>query len=156
MKISEKVYMHITYTFAQWNPHWPQQQPQSETGTSCRGGWRPPCPCRPLPLRSWPWGSPWCYEGVYWPLSQIRTTWINLKDNHLVSWEDRFPSTSGFSGWPSANLGDFALVAREAFRHSCWYFVLCLHILYLKMVCLHYVITEMGSFPMSVANNFCD
>ncbi len=24
------------------------------------------------------------------------------------------------------------------------------------MVCLHYVITEMGSFPVSVANNFCD
>jgi hypothetical protein len=33
-----------------------------------------------------------------------------------VSWEDRFPSTSGFSGWPSANLGDFALVGARSFQ----------------------------------------
>jgi hypothetical protein len=35
---------------------------------------------------------------------------------------------------------------RKAIRHSCRNFVLCQHILYLKMVCLHYVITEMDSF----------
>jgi hypothetical protein len=27
-----------------------------------------------------------------------------------LSWEARFPSTSGFSGWPSASLGDFSYV----------------------------------------------
>ncbi len=36
MKISEKVYMHITYSFIEWNPHWPLKHPQSETGTSYR------------------------------------------------------------------------------------------------------------------------
>ena len=45
-----------------------------------KGGWWPPCPCQPLPPRSWTWGRPGCYEGVYWPLSQFRTTWNNLKD----------------------------------------------------------------------------
>jgi hypothetical protein len=27
------------------------------------------------------------------------------KDYNIVSWEARYPSTSGFSGWPSASLG---------------------------------------------------
>jgi len=60
-----------------------------ETGTSCRGGWRPPCPCRPLPLRSWLWGRPGCYYTIYWPLPQLRSTWNNQKDYNLVSWEAR-------------------------------------------------------------------
>jgi hypothetical protein len=52
-----------------------------------------------------------------------------------------------------------AVCARKAFRTPAKNLVLCLHILYLKKVCLHYIILEMGtlgSFPMSVANSFCD
>jgi hypothetical protein len=49
-----------------------------------------------------------------------------------------------------------AVWARKAFRTPAKSLVLCLHILYLKMVCLHYIILEMGSFPMSVADSFCD
>jgi hypothetical protein len=46
--------------------------------------------------------------------------------------------------------------ARKAFSTPAKSFELCRHILLLKMVCLHYVILEMGSFLTSVANNFCD
>ena len=49
-----------------------------------------------------------------------------------------------------------AVCARKAFRTPAKNLVICLHILYLKMVCLHYIILEMDSFPMSVANSFCD
>jgi hypothetical protein len=62
MKISEKVYMHITYTFMRWNPHWPPQKPQSEKGTYGWRRWRPTWLCRPLPLRSWLWVRPGCYD----------------------------------------------------------------------------------------------
>ncbi len=156
MKISDKVYMNITYTFNKKNPHCLPQEPQSETWTSCRGRWRPLCLCRPLPLRSWSWGSPGCYEYVYWPLSQIRSTWINLKDYNQVSWEDRFPSTSGFSGWPSASLGDFVSVGARSFLTQLQKFRTLSTYFVFKNVCLYYVITEMGSFSVSVANNFCD
>ena len=98
MKISWKVYMHITHTFFWLNLHWPPQQPQSEPRTSGRGGWQSPSQCWSLPLRSWPWERPGCYEAVYWPLSQIRTTWNNLEVYILVSWEATFPSTGGSSG----------------------------------------------------------
>jgi hypothetical protein len=49
-----------------------------------------------------------------------------------------------------------AVWARKAFSTPANSLVLCRYILYLKMVCLHYIILEMGSFPMSFANNFCD
>jgi hypothetical protein len=49
-----------------------------------------------------------------------------------------------------------AVWARKAFITPAKSLVLCLHILQLKMVCLHYIILEMGSFPMSVASIFCD
>ncbi len=54
-----------------------------------------------------PWGRLGCYEGVYWPLSQLRYTWYNLKDYNLLNWEARFPWTNGPSGWPSASPGCF-------------------------------------------------
>ncbi len=79
MKISGKVYMHIKFTFFWLNYHWPPQQPQSEARTSGRGEWQPPCQCWSLPLRSWPWERPVCYEAVYWPLSQLRSTWNTLE-----------------------------------------------------------------------------
>ncbi len=63
----------------------------------------------PLQPRSWHWWRPGCYEGVYWPLSQLRSTWNNLKDYNLLSWEARFPWTNGPSGWPSAGPGWFWL-----------------------------------------------
>jgi hypothetical protein len=50
--------------------------------------------------------------------------------------------------------GILAVWARKAFRTPAKSLVLCLHTLQLKMVCLHYIILEMGSFPMSVANSF--
>ncbi len=100
-----KVYMHITYTFMGWKPQWPPQQPQSETRTSGRGGWQSPSQCWSLHLRSWPWGMPGCFEGVYWPLYQLRSTWNNLKGWILLSWEATFPSTSVPSGRPSASPG---------------------------------------------------
>ncbi len=111
MKISGNVHMHITYTFIWLNPHRPPNSLDPEAVTSCRRGWRPPCPCRPLPLISWPYGRPGCYEAVYWPLSQLRSTWNNPKDYNLLSWEARFPGTSG----PSVIslqpvLGDFGCV----------------------------------------------
>ncbi len=49
-----------------------------------------------------------------------------------------------------------AVWARKAFRTPAKSLVLCLHILYLKMVCLHSIILEMGSFQMSVVKSFCD
>jgi hypothetical protein len=73
-----------------------------------------------------------------------------------VSWEARFPSTSGFSGWPSASLGDFAHVGAQRFLHTCKEFGTLPAYFVAKDVCLHYNIPEMGSFPMSVANNFCE
>jgi hypothetical protein len=48
-----------------------------------------------------------------------------------------------------------AVWARKAFRTPAKSLVLFLHILYLKMVCLHSIILEMGSFQMSVVNSFC-
>ncbi len=157
MKPSGKVYMLNTFTFIWWNTHWPPQQPQSETRTSCRGGWRPPCPCWPLPLRSGLWGRPGSYEGVYWPLSQLSSTWNSLKDYNLVSWKVRLPSNSGdFQVGLQPAWVILPLCAREAFStpaefsHSTDIFCT------LMMVCLYYVISEMGSFPMSVSNNFCD
>ncbi len=45
MKISENVYIHITYTFIWLNPHQPPNSLDPEAVTSCRRGWRPPCPC---------------------------------------------------------------------------------------------------------------
>ncbi len=74
------------------------------------GKWWPPCPCQPLPPRSWTWGRPRCYEGVNWPLSQLRSTWNNLKDDNLLNWEARFPWTNGPSGWPSARPGCYCCV----------------------------------------------
>ncbi len=109
MKISGIVYMLITNTFILWNPHWPPQQPQSEARLSCKQGWRPPCQFWPLQPRSWHWGKQGCYECVYWPLCQIRSTWNILKDYNLVSWEARFPWDSGPSGWPSDRPGWFWL-----------------------------------------------
>ena len=98
MKISGNIFLLITYTSVWLNLHWPLQEPQSETRTSGRWGWQSPCQCWSLPLRSWPWERPGCYEAVYWPLSQIRTTWNNLEVYILVSWEATFPSTGGSSG----------------------------------------------------------
>ncbi len=49
-----------------------------------------------------------------------------------------------------------AVWARKAFCTPAKSLVLCWHILQLRMVCLHYIILGMGSFPMSVANSFCD
>ncbi len=74
------------------------------------GGWWPPCPCQPLPPRSWTWGRPGCYEGVYWPLSQLRSIWNNLKDYNILNQEARFPRTNGPSGWPQPVLGAFGCV----------------------------------------------
>jgi len=116
MKISGIVYMLITNTFILWNPHWPPQQPQSEARLSCKQGWRPPCQFWPLQPRSWHWGRQGCYECVYWPLSQIRSTWNILKDFNLVSWEARFPWDSGPSGWPSDRPGWFWLCGRGSVR----------------------------------------
>jgi hypothetical protein len=48
-----------------------------------------------------------------------------------------------------------AVWARKAFSTPSKNLVLCRHIFLLKMVCLHYIILEMGSFPLSVAKNFC-
>ncbi len=141
--------MLITYTFIQWIPHWRPQQPQFETRTSSRDGWRPPCTCRLLPLRSWPWGRPVCYEAVYWPLAQLCSTWNNLKDYSLLSWEARFASTSGFSHWPSASPGWFWLCGYGKLLARLTSLVR--QILYLNMICLHYVIPEMNSFLKSVA-----
>jgi hypothetical protein len=73
--------------------------------TYCRHEWWPPCQGQSLLLRSWPWGRPGWYEGIYWPLSQLRITLNNLKGCNLVSWEATFLSTSGPSGWPSARPG---------------------------------------------------
>ncbi len=101
--------MLITNTFISWNSHWPPQQPQSEARLSCKQGWKPPCQFWPLQPRSWHWGRQGCYECVYWPLSQIRSTWNILKDYNLVSWEARFPWDSGPSGWPSDRPGRFWL-----------------------------------------------
>ncbi len=112
MKISGIVYMLITNTFILWNPHWPPQQPQSEARLSCKQEWRPPCQFWPLQPRSWHWGRQGCYECVYWPLSQIRSTWNILKDFNLVSWEARIPWDSGPSGWPSDRPGWFWLCGR--------------------------------------------
>ncbi len=109
MKISGKVYIHINYTFIWWKPQWPPYQPQSKTGTFCIHEWRPPCQGWPLHLRSWPWGRPGCYEAVYQPLSQLRSTWNNPKDYNLLSWEARFSWTNGPSGWPSTSPGRFWL-----------------------------------------------
>ena len=108
MKISENVYMHITYTFIWSNPHRPPNSLDPEAVTSVRRGWWPPCPCRPLPLRSWPKGRPGCYEAVYWPLSQLRSTWNNqgLQSFELggqISWDQW-----SFSLQPV--LGDFGCV----------------------------------------------
>ncbi len=112
MKISGIVYMLITNTFILWNPHLPPQQPQSEARLSCKQGWRPPCKFWPLQPRSWHWGRQGCYECIYWPVSQIRSTWNILKDYNLVSWEARFPWDSGPSGWPSERPGWFWLCGR--------------------------------------------
>jgi hypothetical protein len=50
-------------------------------------------------------------------------------DYNLVSWEARFPLTSGFfSGCPSARLDDFSCVARKAFSTPSKTLVLCRHI----------------------------
>ncbi len=49
-----------------------------------------------------------------------------------------------------------AVWARKAFSTPEKRLMLCRHIWQLKMVFLHFFILEMGSFPMSVANNFCD
>ena len=91
--------MHIRYTFIWLNPHQPPNSLYPEAVTSCRRRWRPPCPCRPLSMRSWPWGRPGCFKAVYWPLSQLRSTWNNPKDYNLLSWEARFPGTSGPSAF---------------------------------------------------------
>ena len=116
MKISEIVYMLIIITFILWNPHWPPQQPQSEARLSCKQGWWPPCQFWPLQPRSWHWGRQGCYECVYWPLSQIRSTWKNLRDFNLVSWEARFLWDSGPSGWLSDRPGWFWLCGRGSVR----------------------------------------
>ncbi len=105
MKISGKLYMHIIYTFIWWKPQWPSQQPQSKAGNSCLHEWWPPCQGQSFNLRSWPWRMTGWYEGIYWPLSQIRTTWNNLKGYNLLSWETTFPSTRGPSDWPLASPG---------------------------------------------------
>ncbi len=117
MKISGIVYMLITNTFILWNPHWPPQQPQSEARLSCKQGWQPPCKFWPLQPRSLHWGRQGCYECVYWPLSQIRSTWNILKDFNLVSWEARFPWDSCPSGWTSGRPGGFWLCGGAL---SCW------------------------------------
>ncbi len=49
-----------------------------------------------------------------------------------------------------------AVWARKAFSIPAKSLVLCRHILLLRVVFSHYIILEMGSFLMSVANNFCD
>ncbi len=90
-RILEKVYMFFICTFIWWNPHWPSQQSQSENRTSCRWGWWPPCQWQSLYLRSWLGGRSGSFEGVYLPLSQLRTTWNNLKGCNLVSWEAHIP-----------------------------------------------------------------
>ncbi len=110
MKISRKVYLLITNTFILWNPHWPPQQPQSEAGLSCKQEWWPPCQFWPLQPWSWHWGRPGCYEGVHWPLSQLRSTWNDLKDYHLLSWEARFHLTKVLQVGLQPVLGDFGCV----------------------------------------------
>ncbi len=80
-----------------------------------------------------------------------------------MSWK-RFHATSGFPCWLSASsmlaFSQFwvilAVWARKSFSTPAKRLMLCRHILWLKMGFLHYIILEMGSFPMSVANNFCD
>ncbi len=91
--------MHISFKFISLNPHQPPNSLHPEAVTSCRRTWRPPCPCRPLSMRSWPWGRPGCFKAVYWPLSQLRSTWNNPKDCNLLSWEAKFPGTSGLSAF---------------------------------------------------------
>ncbi len=51
----------------------------------------PPCQWQPLYLRSWHGGRSGCFEGVYLHLSQLCTTWNNLKGGKLVSWEANIP-----------------------------------------------------------------
>ncbi len=36
-----------------------------------------------------------------------------------MSWEARFPPTSGFLGCPLASLGDFGYVGAQSFYHTC-------------------------------------
>jgi hypothetical protein len=81
----------------------------------------------------------------------------NQKDCTIVSWEARYPSTSGFFSVGLQPVWEIlAVSAREAFSiaaevsHPAHIFCSLL------MVVLYYVIQEMGIFPMSVANNFCD
>ncbi len=99
--------MHITYKFISLNFHRPPNSLNPEAVTSCRRGWQPPCQCRPLSMRYWPWGWPGCYKAVYWPLSQLRSTWNNPQDYNLLSWEARFPGTVVLQ--PSASPGCFWL-----------------------------------------------
>jgi hypothetical protein len=75
-----------------------------------------------------------------------------------VSWEARFLLTSDFLGWPSVSLTDFGCVGAQSFYHTCEEFgtLPAYFVATVKMVCLHYIIPEMGSFPWSVAYNFCD
>ena len=87
MKILGKVYMHIINTFIWWNPQMASTRASIRDWNFLQGRTTPPCPCRPLPPRSWPCGRPGCFEAVYWPLSQLRTTWNNLKGCNLVSYE---------------------------------------------------------------------
>ncbi len=128
MKISGNIFILITYTSVWLILHWPPQQPQSETRTSGRWGWQSPSQCWSLPLRSWPWERPGCYEAVYWPLSQIRTTWNNLEVYILVSWEATFPSTGGSSGlvfsqsWVCTTIG--TSLGSEQWYLLFWLFVL--------------------------------
>jgi hypothetical protein len=68
-----------------------------------------------------------------------------------ISCDQRFSMLAFSQSWVI-----LAVWARKAFSIPGKSLVVCLHILYLKMVCLHYIILEMGSFPLSVANCFCD
>jgi hypothetical protein len=115
--------------------------------------------------------------GHYWPLSQIRTKWNNLKGYNLLSWEATFPSTSGPSCWPSARPG-YACLPGYNFSSSekkiIWFGLagfLLVHkgfsiagrfaysadmFLKIKTVWLHVVIPEMCSFSMRPAKYFYD
>jgi hypothetical protein len=91
MKISGKVYMHIMYTFIWCKPQWPLHNSLNPRLELLAGmNEKPPCQGQSLYLRSWVWGRPGSYEGIYWPFYQLRTTWNNLKGCNLLSWEATF------------------------------------------------------------------
>ncbi len=84
----------------------------------------------PLQPRSWQWGRPGCYEDVYWTLSQLLSTWNNLKDYNLLSWEADFLGQMVLQVGLQPVLGDFAVfrVARPQNLLPLWgQMTFCVH-----------------------------